>query len=327
MRAVRLTTEGDAFRFDVREQAVPYPGPGQVLVRVGAAPLHAADVALARGRWGTRRPLPTTPGMEGVGEIVSSGGGLVSRFLVGRRVAFLTRPDTDGSWAEYVVTDAHRCVPVGPGVIDAEAATALHTPLTALALMDAVRAHGGGGLVVTAGAGALGRALVRLGRRERLAVVPIVRRAGQAELLQADGASEVLLADDPELDARIRRATRAFRITAAVDAVGGPFTGRLLSALPDGGLVIVHGALDDRPSQLHVADLAWRRSALRGFWLHDHLSRQGATALAQAWPRLRRHAVELKTEIREQVRLADVPDAVARYAAEMTRGRALIIPT
>ncbi|HMV68804.1 MAG TPA: alcohol dehydrogenase catalytic domain-containing protein, partial [Myxococcota bacterium] len=165
MRALRVLATGAAPTVEVRRTPVPWPGPGQVLVRMHAAPIHNADVAFCRGTWGLRRPLPATPGVEGMGEVVSSGGGIVGRWLVGRRVAVLARPDGDGTWAEYVATDASLCMPIGPAVSDRQGATLLFNPLTAIAAVDLARASSGAGVIVTGASGALGRMIVRLGRR------------------------------------------------------------------------------------------------------------------------------------------------------------------
>jgi NADPH2:quinone reductase len=323
MNAARLTQDGPTARVELRTVAVPFPGPGQVLIRVSASPIHPADLALLRGTWGVRRPLPTTPGFEGAGEVVSNGGGILARWLQGRRVAFLSPSDADGAWAEYVVADATSCLPLWPGILDADAATLILNPLTALTLLDAAKARRSRGVLVTAGAGALGRMLVRVARRDGLAAVAVVRDA--AQLAMVPEATEVYALDDPDLDALLRRAVRTYRVTVAYDAIGGSLTGRLLAALPDGGEVWLHGGLRPEPATFDVGDLVFHRKSLHGFWLPDHL---GTAGLLQALPRLRRLAQrELHTQILEHVRLADVPDAIARAAGSASRGKILIVPT
>src|SRR5437868_15515711 len=67
--------------------AMPEPKHGEVLVRMHAAPCNPADILYLEGRYGIDRPLPATPGFEGSGVVVASGGGLLGRWLVGKRVA------------------------------------------------------------------------------------------------------------------------------------------------------------------------------------------------------------------------------------------------
>ena len=47
------------------------PGPGQLMVRVLAAPANFPDVLLCRGEYQVRPPLPFTPGVELCGEVVA----------------------------------------------------------------------------------------------------------------------------------------------------------------------------------------------------------------------------------------------------------------
>ena len=324
MRALRVVETGAAPRLEVRQLPVPSPGPGQVLVRMHAAPMQAADLALCRGSWGLHRPLPTTPGVEGMGEVVSSGGGIIGRWLVGRRVALLARPDGDGTWAEYVATDASLCMPLGPHMSDRQGATLLFNPLTALAALDLTQASPGSGLLVTGASGALGRMIVRLGRREGLNIVALARRPSSIDALRAEGAAEVLVQDDPELDARLRRATRAWRVLTALDVIGGHLTGRLVAAMPDGAEVVALSHLGAQPTTLDPLELVFHRKRLRGFWLHDHLADQGARHMIRAFPRLVRHSDQLHTVISGETGLAGVSDALAPEGALTSEGKILI---
>ncbi|GAB3887023.1 alcohol dehydrogenase catalytic domain-containing protein [Microbispora bryophytorum] len=59
----------------VRRVPVPEPGPGQVLVRVDAAPVHAGDLHVIRGRYGYAPPFPAVPGLECAGTVAAFGPG------------------------------------------------------------------------------------------------------------------------------------------------------------------------------------------------------------------------------------------------------------
>src|SRR5437773_4661988 len=85
----------------VRDVPVPEPGPGQVRVRMLASPINPSDLLSVRGQYGRRPPLPATPGFEGVGVVDAAGGGLLSRWRLGRRVAVLN--GHGGNWQEHVV--------------------------------------------------------------------------------------------------------------------------------------------------------------------------------------------------------------------------------
>src|SRR6188472_4593498 len=121
MRAVVLSEyrEGvaDAVRgLRVEERPVPQPRRGQVLIKMAAAPCNPSDLLLLQGKYGTLKTLPTVPGWEGAGTVVSTGGGLLGRWLMGKRVACAVRSDRSGTWAEYVVANADNCIALKAGV-------------------------------------------------------------------------------------------------------------------------------------------------------------------------------------------------------------------
>jgi propanol-preferring alcohol dehydrogenase len=131
---------------EIRDVAIPTPGPGQVLVKIEASGLCHTDIHAARGEWPVKPKIPLIPGHEGVGvvEAVGDGGGPIS---VGDRVAlpwlghacghcrgcvagwetYCTSPQymgytIDGSYADYAVGYASHVVKVPDGVSSFDAA-------------------------------------------------------------------------------------------------------------------------------------------------------------------------------------------------------------
>src|SRR6478736_10074723 len=97
---------------NVLERSVLKPRRGQVLVKIAASPCNPSDLLLLQGKYGTLKTLPTVPGWEGAGTVVTSGGGLFARWLLGKRVACALMADRGGTWAEYFVADADKCIPL-----------------------------------------------------------------------------------------------------------------------------------------------------------------------------------------------------------------------
>src|SRR5438876_3487326 len=94
----------------VRELPIPEPGPGQVRIRMLASPINPSDLLYIRGLYGKPPPLPATPGFEGVGIVEESGGGLLAKRMLGKRVAVLNR--AIGNWQEHTVVPARQAIPV-----------------------------------------------------------------------------------------------------------------------------------------------------------------------------------------------------------------------
>src|SRR5215470_8583072 len=115
MRAVEVRAYDDKPEsIFVAEIPVPRPAAGEVLVRMAAAPINPSDVSFINGLYGVKKPLPAIPGFEGSGTVVATGGGLMGRFLMGKRVAcHAAAPNVaGGTWAEYLATPANFCVPL-----------------------------------------------------------------------------------------------------------------------------------------------------------------------------------------------------------------------
>jgi NADPH:quinone reductase-like Zn-dependent oxidoreductase len=322
--------DGRPESFEIAELPVPHPGPGQVLVRVAASPINPSDQMFIRGLYGFKKPLPAIPGFEGSGTVVEAGGGLMARFLQGRRVACAAADANvaGGMWAEYVVTSARLCVPLSKQVDMEQGATMLVNPLTAWALMEEARIGRHRAVVSTAAASALGRMLVRLGGRFSIPVISVVRRAEQAELLRKMGAEHVLDTSAPDFDASLEDLCHKLGATIGFDAVAGELSARVLRSQPRGSRLLVYGGLSLEASQADPASLIFGGKRLEGFWLTPWLRRKnlvrrfGVSRQVQGLL-----AGDLKTEIRARIPLQDAARGLEQYAANMTTGKILLTPS
>ncbi|ELB93946.1 quinone oxidoreductase, partial [Rhodococcus wratislaviensis IFP 2016] len=123
MKAWRVHELGEP-RTALQLEEVPDPtaGPGQVLVKVLAAPANFPDVLLCRGEYQIKPPLPFTPGVELCGDVLEVGDG-VTRFAVGDRV--IGNPNLPGGgFAQMAVMDEANTF-AAPSALDDSEASAL----------------------------------------------------------------------------------------------------------------------------------------------------------------------------------------------------------
>jgi alcohol dehydrogenase, propanol-preferring len=131
---------------EIRDIAIPAPGPGQVLVKIEASGLCHTDIHAARGEWPVKPKDQLIPGHEGVGQVVDLGDG-VDVLAVGDRVAlpwlahacghcrycvagwetYCTTPQfmgytIDGTYAEYAIGYDSHVVKVPDGITAVDAA-------------------------------------------------------------------------------------------------------------------------------------------------------------------------------------------------------------
>lgn len=328
MRAVELRSyEAGAGGLSVVERPVPRPRAGEVLVRIAAAPVNPSDLMFLTGLYGQRKRLPVVPGFEGSGVVVESGGGLMSRFLKGRRVACAAPFDGDGTWAEYMVAPAAQCIPLRKSVDLEGAASMIVNPFTAWALVETARRAGARGVVQTAAASALGRMVVRLARARGLHLVNVVRRDEQVRLLEAEGAAHVLNSEAEDFDDRLKELCTRLGATVAFEAVAGELTGRVLRAMPKGGRAIVYGALSQDGCLIDPRSLIFEDKRVEGFWLSKWLLEMNPLRRLLVAGRVQKLlASELKTEVRARLPLEQASEGLRQYTREMTGGKVIFVP-
>jgi len=327
MKALVIHEYDNAQTATVQEKAVPIPEFGEVLIKVSASPINPSDIAFIRGSYGVKRELPTTPGFEGSGTVVASGGGVLGWRLVGKRVAFFTVGE--GTWAEYAVASATSCVPI-PDDLDLEAAScSLVNPLTVLLFMEWIRNRNAKAVVSTAAASQVGKMLFRMCTKENIPVVNVVRRAEQVEQLENMGAEHIVNTSEEGWKVLLKEKCRSLNATLAFDAVAGSLTGDVLEAMPKRSHVAVYGALTGEAcSNISPADLIFREKTVGGLWLTTEMRNYSTLALyrmtTQAVELVRQ---ELKTEIQARFPLSKLREAVEQYKHNMSGGKVLIVPS
>lgn len=77
----------ESYKVELQTKPIPKPGPGQVLIKVMAAPINPSDLAFMTVKYGFKKP-PCVPGFEGSGIVIENGGGIMGWSLKNKKVAF-----------------------------------------------------------------------------------------------------------------------------------------------------------------------------------------------------------------------------------------------
>jgi NADPH:quinone reductase-like Zn-dependent oxidoreductase len=174
---------------EVVDAPLPTAGRGEVRVRVLASGLEYTDVLIRRHLYPQtmRRQPPFAMGYDVVGEIDQLGDG-VRGFQLGDRVADMT---VVGSNAAYRTLRSRDLTRVPAGLDPTEAATLILSWTTAYQLLHrAARVQRGQRVLVHGAAGAVGQALLALGRLARLELWGTAR-GGHAALIRELGATPI----------------------------------------------------------------------------------------------------------------------------------------
>jgi NADPH:quinone reductase-like Zn-dependent oxidoreductase len=256
---------------------VPEPGRGQVRIRIKAAPIHASDLHILRGRYGFQPPLPAVLGLESVG-FVDALGDSVEAFSLGQRVITL---GVTGTWQEFLIADAGRVLPVPDGLSVSTAAQLLANPLTALLLVTSeLDVKPGEWMLQTAAGSTVGKMVVQLGRHFGFKTINIVRRRAAVSEILALGGDEVICTEDEDVRQRVSEIAGAEGVSKAIDCVAGQIGADVSRSLAAGGTMIVYGALSTHrqtePEKLAIPlfarSMIYETKTVRGFWLYRWFS-------------------------------------------------------
>lgn len=327
MRALVLRQYGNPAT-SVAVEDIPKPSlkAGQVLVRVGASPMHPADIAFIGGYYGIRKALPTVPGLEAMGTVVEANAGAYGRWLLGKRVSCFAPDDGPGPWAEFMACSAFGCVPLSNKTSEAFGATLGVNPLTAIAQVAMVRRERHRAFVQTAAGSALGRMIVRLAAAKGIAAIHVVRSAEAAATLKTIGAEHVLVSTAPDFVAELKALCLQLGATIAFDAVAGEMSATLAAAMPHGSKVVVYGGLSGGAPGLSIPDVIFNGKRLEGFWLPLEVKRAGrVTTLLRLREAQRLGEAVLGTRILARLPLEQFGEALA-LQPQGRDGKVLLAP-
>ncbi|MEU1077308.1 MULTISPECIES: NADPH:quinone oxidoreductase family protein [unclassified Streptomyces] len=219
------------------DQRRPTPGPGEYLIRVGAAGVNFADVMQTHGTYGGGPQAPYVAGFEAAGEIMGVGPDVQSPLPLGAHVVGAG----PGAFAQYMTMPAAGVLPVPSGWSDAQALGLVLNWATALAALKPLGEIKRGEVVlVHAAAGGVGQAAVRLARHYGARVITTASPA-KHDTVKALGADEVLDSRHPDLAAEITRLTGG--VDLVLESVGqATFEASLSVTKPFTGRIVVFGA-------------------------------------------------------------------------------------
>lgn len=347
---------------------IPEPGPDDVLVRVEAAPLNPSDLALlfgpadlttARISGTAARPIVTADippdmmklvtarigqslavGNEAAGTVIGAGSSDAAQALMGKLVGIVG----GDMYGQYRCVNAFMCLPLEEGTTPVEGASCFVNPLTALAMVETMRAENHTALVHTAAASNLGQMLNRICINEGIALVNIVRKVEQEALLRAQGAKYVINSGSDNFYDQLTDALAETGATLAFDATGGgKLVSHILTCMEAAAVrkmteynrygsdvfkqVYIYGGLDRSPTTLtRNFGFSW---GLGGFLLTPFLQKAGIEKIIQMRAKV---AAEIKTTFAshytKEVSLAQALslEAIAVYGKQATGEKYLIKP-
>ncbi|MEL0065359.1 MAG: zinc-binding dehydrogenase [Gammaproteobacteria bacterium] len=364
-----LITKEGMLELSLASVPVPEPAEDEVLVKVEASPINPSDLGLLFGmadmssaqQGGTaERPTITAPvpeklraavaaragtpmpvGNEGGGVVVTAGSGELAQSMMGKTVGILG----GAMYSEYRCLKAKQCLVMPEGVTSAESASCFVNPLTALGMVETMKAEGFQALCHTAAASNLGQMLQKICIADGIDLVNIVRREEQAELLRGIGAKYVCNSSADSFRQDLTQAIAETGAYVAFDATGGGvLADQILASMETAAQqtateysrygstqhkqVYIYGGLDRSQTTLNRSyGMMW---GLGGWLLTPFLQKIGPVAAEELRQRVAR---EIKTTFAshytKEVSLAEALtlDAIKDYGQMATGEKYLINPS
>jgi NADPH2:quinone reductase len=244
MRAAYYESVGPAADvLRVGERPTPEPLAGEVRIRVCTSGVNPSDVKSRAGARGALAYPYVIPHSDGAGVIEAIGSG-VNAGRIGERVwtwnAAWKRPF--GTCAEFVCLPSEQAVPL-PSSIDFDGGACLGIP--AMTACHATLGDGsvaGQTVLVTGGAGAVGRCAIQFAKWSGAQVIATVSGGAKAAHAKSAGADHVLNYREQDVAAVIRELTAGTGVDRIVDVEFGgnlPVSTRVLKV---GGVIAAYGS-------------------------------------------------------------------------------------
>lgn len=308
---------GIEFRNDL---TVGQPGPGEILVRVGAAGVNFSDILMLQDRYQVRPPRPFVPGQEISGWVEAVGDGCA--LAVGEFVAGEIRT---GGFAELVLLSEKAAIPMSGAIISPAQAAALPVAYgTALvALTESTRVQAGETVLVHAAGGGVGLAAVQIAKALGATVIAAASTDEKRALAIVNGADHAIDYSAAGWHENVKDITGGRGVDIVVDTVGGDTTSTSLRCIARGGRLLVIGFASGTISMIPANLLLLKRATAIGvYWTPDEDK--------YLWARVKARMKEMMAvgAIRPAVvpdyRLEDFPKALDDLANRRILGKAVL---
>ncbi|MGE1563877.1 zinc-dependent alcohol dehydrogenase family protein [Pantoea septica] len=261
----------------------PTPGPGELLVKVGAVSLNFRDKAIVEGFYEPHLvPKPLIPVSDAAGTVVAVGEG-VTRFEVGDRVnshlysrwidgepaadepAWCLGMPLPGGLAEYMIIHENTAVKAPEHMTDEQASTLPIAALTAwYSLMDVGNLQPGQTVLVQ-GTGGVSVFAAQIAHAHGARVIATSSKDENLARIKALGADEgVNYKTHPDWEKKVLELTNGKGVDITIEVAGGDGINKSVQATKAAGIITQVGFLTGQTSKLDLMPLIFRQTTIRG---------------------------------------------------------------
>lgn len=325
MRAVCFDGAGGPDVIRVTDVPVPTPAPGELLLRVRAAGLNRADAGQRQGNYPPPAGASPIPGLEVSGTVVGRGEAVpASDFPEGSSVCALL---SGGGYAQYVAVPAGHVMPVPSG---ADAVTAAALPEVAATVVSnlshTVDVTAGEWVLVHGGSGGIGTFALQYLRALGVHTIATGSTPEKLAWAREHGAEHTIDYTTEDFADRTREITDGRGVDVVLDVVGARYLEANVSALGEGGRVVVIGLTGGAKAEVNLGALLVKRAGIIATALRSRDDEDKTRILAQVvdrvWPLIADGSVHVPVD--RTFPLEDAAEAHAYFDSGAHRGKILL---
>lgn len=315
MRAIEITRFGPPEVLVETTRPAPVPGPGEVLVRVGASGANRPDVMQRKGNYPPPPGASDLPGLEVAGTLVAGDAAELAQagLKLGDPVCALV---AGGGYAELCAVPLAQCLPVPPGLSIIEAAALPETFFTVWStVFNLAGLKSGETLLVHGGSSGIGVTAIQLGKAFGATVVVTAGSEEKCAACRDLGADQAINYRTGDFVAEVLRLTGDRGADVILDMVAGDYVTREIGCLANDGRIAIISLLGGVKAEIDLGQVLFRRLTIFGTTL-----RPRSTAFKAAI------AAELRDRVWPLIASGRIRPLIARVfpAAQSARAHALM---
>ena len=271
MRAALVKEFGPPSALVVEEVPDLIPGPGEVVIAVGAVSINFPDILVVAGTYQNLPDRPFSPGKEAAGRIVAVGSG-VTRLAVGDRVLALVEY---GGYAEQLRVAEELVMPLPDSMSYPDAAAFGLVYSTAyFGLLRRGQLRAGETVLVTGAGGGVGSAAVQLAKAYGARVIALAQDDAKAEVARRGGADIVLTSTPETLRDDLLAATDGAGVDVVLEMLGGDFLTQIIRATAWEGRIVIVGFASGGQNPIKPGHVLVKSISIIGLQSSDYRDRK-----------------------------------------------------
>ena len=287
MKYIQIEKHGGPDVLKLNSQAVPDPGPDEVLIRVEAAGVNRPDIMQRKGLYPPPPGATDVLGLEVSGTVEKTGGN-VTELKVGAQVCALV---SCGGYAEFCLASASICLPI-PEKISLEHAAGI--PETFFTVWTNVFERGhlksGETLLVHGGSSGIGTTSIQLGKAFGAKVYTTAGTQEKCDFCKNLGADVAINYNENDFEAEIKALTENRGVDVILDMVGGLYFPKNIKILASEGRLLQIALMQGYKAEVDFRPLLMKRVTLTGSTLRPRSVKEKAEIarglFKEVWPLL-----------------------------------------